>query len=132
MGTFSVSIGLAGLGRNNWITLDALVDTGASTTSLPSSLLRGLGIEPIMQQSFRFAQGEVRVLDIGQAFIRIEGQEFITQVVFNEEGTSPLLGALSLEAAYMAVNPVDQKLVPVEGLLMQATSQVRSAGGGYD
>ncbi len=132
MGTFSVSIGLAGLGRNNWITLDALVDTGASTTSLPSSLLRGLGIEPIMQQSFRFAQGEVRVLDIGQAFIRIEGQEFITQVVFNEEGTSPLLGALSLEAAYMAVNPVDQKLVPVEGLLMQATSQVKSAVGGYD
>ena len=122
MGTFSVSIGLAGLGRNNWITLDALVDTGASTTSVPSSLLRGLGIEPIIQKGFRFAQGEVRVLDIGQAFIRIEGQEFITQVVFNEEGTSPLLGALALEGAYMAVNPVDQKLVPVEGLLMRDTA----------
>ena len=118
MGTFSVSIGLAGLGRNNWITLDALVDTGASTTSLPSSILRELGVVSIMQKNFRFAQGEIRNLDIGQAFIRIEGQEFITQVVFNEEGTTPLLGALSLEAAYMAVNPVDQTLVPVEGLLL--------------
>lgn len=122
MGTFSVSIGLAGLGRNNWITVDALVDTGASTTSLPSSLLSGLGIEPMMQKSFRFAQGEVRSLDVGQAYIRIEGQEFITQVVFNEEGTTPLLGALSLEEAYMAVNPIDQKLVPVEGLLMQSAN----------
>ena len=118
MGTFYVSIGLAGLGRNNWITLDALVDAGASTTSLPSSTLRELGIEPKMQKSFRFAQGETRYLDVGQALIRIEGQEFITQVVFNDEGTTPLLGALSLEGAYMAVNPVDQTLVPVEGLLM--------------
>ena len=118
VGTFSVSIGLSGLGRDNWITLDALVDTGASTTSVPSSLLRRLGVEPIMQKSFRFAQGDVRELDVGQAYIRVEGQEFITQVVFNEEGTTPLLGALSLEGAYMAVNPVDQKLVPVEGLLM--------------
>ena len=118
MGTFSVSIGLAGLERNNWIAVDALVDTGASTTSLPSSTLKELGIEPIMKKSFRFAQGEIKNLEVGQAFIRIEGQEFITQVVFNEEGTTPLLGALSLEGAYMAVNPVDQKLVPVEGLLM--------------
>ncbi len=75
-----------------------------------------------MQKSFRFAQGEVRSLDVGQAYIRIEGQEFITQVVFNEEGTTPLLGALSLEEAYMAVNPIDQKLVPVEGLLMQSAN----------
>ena len=118
MGTFSVSIGLAGLGRNSWITLDALVDTGASTTSLPSSMLRGLGIDPIMQKSFRFAQGDVRDLDVGQAYIRIQGQEFITQVVFNAEGTTPLLGALSLEGAYMAVDPAGQRLVPVEWLLM--------------
>ena len=98
--------------------MDALVDTGASTTTLPSSILTELGVEPIMQKSFRFAQGETRSLDVGQAFIRIEGQEFITQVVFNDEGTTPLLGAQSLEGAYMAVNPVDQTLVPVEGLLM--------------
>ena len=98
--------------------MDALVDTGASTTSLPSSMLRELGIEPIMRKSFRFAQGEISHMDVGQAFIRIEGQEFITQVVFNEEGTTPLLGALSLEGAYMAVNPVNRTLVPVEGLLM--------------
>ena len=118
MGMFSVPIGLAGLGRNNWATMDALVDTGASTTSVPASLLRSLGIEPRTQQSFRFANGEVRKLDVGEAFIRIEGQEFITQVVFNEEGTPALLGALSLEAAFMAVDPVGQRLIPVEGLLM--------------
>ena len=98
--------------------MDALVDTGASTTSLPSSMLRELGIEPIMRKSFRFAQGEVREMPVGEARIRLAGKEFTTQFVFNDEGTAPLLGALALEAAYMAVDPVGQRLIPVEGLLM--------------
>lgn len=89
-------------------------------------MLRRLGVRPVSTERFRFAQGEVRELPVGYTWIRIEGQEFITQVVFNEEGTSPLLGALALEAAYMAVDPVGQRLIPVEGLLMQVT---RPAGG---
>ncbi len=118
MGTFTVEIALANLDRASWVSVDALVDTGASTTTVPGSLLRQLGIAPIMQQNFRFAQGEVRSLDVGQVWIRVEGQEFITQVVFNAEGTTPLLGALALESAYLAVNPVNRTLVPVEGLLL--------------
>ena len=94
MWTFTVEIGPANLERANWIVVDALVDTGASTTTAPSSVLRELGIVPIMTKDFRFAQGEVRSMQIGQAWIRIEGQEFVTQVVFNEEGTTPRAIAL--------------------------------------
>ena len=57
-------------------------------------------------------------MPVGYTWIRFAGKELMTQVIFNAEGTSPLLGALALEAAYMAVDPVGQRLISVEGLLM--------------
>ena len=114
MGTFYLAIEQGA----NWTTLDALVDTSASAISVPASVLRDLGVRPVSTERFRFAQGEVRELPVGYTWIRFAGKELMTQVIFNAEGTSPLLGALALEGAYMAVDPVGQRLIPVEGLLM--------------
>ena len=118
MGSFCTAIELGNKEGSNWRTLDALVDTGASTTSIPASLLQELGVRPVATERFRFAQGEVRELPVGYTWLRFAGKELVTQVIFNAEGTSPLLGAMALEAAYMAVDPVGQRLIPVEGLLM--------------
>ena len=118
MGTFSVRIAIGDQERERWTTLDALVDTGASITSVPASVLRDLGVEPITRKRFRFAQGETRSMDVGQTWIRVEGEEVVTLVLFNQEGTPPLIGALALEALFVAVDPVAQKLVPGEGLMM--------------
>ena len=57
-------------------------------------------------------------MPVGYTWIRFAGKELMTQVIFNAEGTSPLLGTLALEAAYVAVDPVGQRLLPVDGLLM--------------
>ncbi len=97
--------------------MDAMVDTGASITSAPASVLRELGVEPIDRQRFEFGQGETRTMDIGQTWLRVEGKERITLVLFNEENTQPLLGALALESLFMGVDPVGQKLVPVDGFI---------------
>lgn len=59
MGTFNVQISIGDQQRAQWIDLDALVDTGASITSVPASVLRQLGVTPLMQQRFQFGQGEV-------------------------------------------------------------------------
>ena len=118
MGTFSVQIAVGDQERRRWTTLDALVDTGASITSVPSSVLLSLGVEPVAQEPFRFGQGETRMMEIGRIWLRVEEKEIYTLVLFNEEGTPPLLGALALETAFMGVDPVAQKLVPVEGLMM--------------
>ncbi len=90
-----------------WRVMDALVDTGASIMSAPSSALRDLGVRPV--------EGEVREMPIGQTWIRFAGKELITQMLFNEEGTSTLLGALALEGTFLGVDPVEQKRVPVTG-----------------
>ncbi len=44
------------------------------------------------------------------------------------EGTQPLLGALALEGVFMGVDPVAQRLVPVEGLMMRVASEWRLLG----
>ena len=118
MGTFSVDIEIGDSTREQWITMNALVDTGASITSMSASTLRELGVEPVTSERFKFAQGEVRTMEIGYTWLRFAGKEILTQVLFNEEGSPPLLGALALESAYMGVDPVEQRLIPVQGLMM--------------
>ena len=94
--------------------MDALVDTGAFMTSVPASALRSLGVQPTGKRRVRFGQGEVRQLDYGQTWLRFNGQEIMTFILFNEEGTTPLLGSYALEGLFMAVDTVAQQLVPLE------------------
>ena len=117
MGIFRVQIGVGDAERERWTQLNALVDTGASITAVPASVLRELGVQPSMRRRFESAHGESREMDVGQTWVRVEGEEIITLVLFNDEGTTPLLGALALEAAFLGVDPVHQKLVSVAGLI---------------
>ena len=86
-------------------------------TSAPASLFRGLGVEPETEMLFEFAQGEVRTMEVGYTWIRLLGKEIMTQVMFNEEGTPPILGAMALENAFLGVDPVAQRLIPIRGLM---------------
>src|ERR1700686_3790876 len=52
----------------------ALVDTGATDTFLPASVLRKLGIEPSARRSYELADGTEQVLPIGFGAIEILGQ----------------------------------------------------------
>ena len=117
MGTFSTQIDIGPLDRKKWERLDALVDTGASASAVPASLLRELGVEPLFRQSFTYASGQVQHMDMGQMWLRLGEREIITLVLFNDEGSEPLLGALALEGMFLGVDPVGQKLVPVGGLM---------------
>lgn len=119
LGTFQVDIEISGAATENWVTVSALVDTGATMTAVPASVLKQLGVEPTTRKAFQFAQGEVRTMDVGYARVRVEGQEIITQVFFNNEGTPSLLGAIALENAFLGVDPLAQRLIPVHGLMMK-------------
>lgn len=117
MGIFRIEIGIGDAERERWTTLEALVDTGASITAVPASVLRDLGVEPTMRRRFESAHGVSREMEVGQTWVRVEGEEVFTYVLFNDEGTTPLLGALALEMAFLGVDPVHQKLVSVAGLI---------------
>ena len=118
MGVFTVGMEIGDGERERWTEVGALVDAGASITAVPGSTLRALGVEPLMRQTFRFAQGEFRSMDVGQTWVRVDGREVVTLVLFNDEGTPPLLGALALESLFLGVDPVGKRLIAVDGLMM--------------
>ena len=117
LSSFSVEIGIGDPMREQWTTFDALVDPGAFMTSIPASILRELGIEPVDKRNFQIAEGETRQMEIGYARIRLEGKEGIAQFIFNDDGTSPVIGRLTLDGMLLEFDPDTQTFTPKVGLL---------------
>ncbi len=112
MGTFSWPVRISDMSGGPSRELDAIVDTGAAYTTLPGWLLRELGIASVGQRRFLLADGRRVDMDYGQAWVAINGEKVVTIVVFGEDGSPPLLGAYTLEGLGLAVDPVEQRLVP--------------------
>ena len=117
MGTFNVTIEVSDIEGQRFEELEALADTGATTTMIPASILSQLGITPTQRRVFEYADGSQVELDIAQAMVRLEGREVITLVIFGEESVGALLGAYTLEGLFLGVDPYNQRLIPVRGVL---------------
>ena len=117
MGTFNVKINIGNKESAQWTSINAMVDTGAFLTSTPSSVLHDLGVSPFRRQGFILADGTSKRMDVGEVLIRIDGREATTQVVFNDEDTQPLLGALALEELFLVVDPISRRLVPMDDII---------------
>ena len=117
MGTFHVAIELGSLDGSRWEFVEALVDTGASHSIFPASLLRQLGIEPTERWPFRLADGGLRELDIGEVQVRVGGRQCFSIVAFggNDEA---VLGRLSLDELGLGVDLAEATLRPVPGYLV--------------
>ncbi|MDE2938932.1 MAG: hypothetical protein OXR67_08430 [Chloroflexota bacterium] len=118
MGVFSVEIEIGSTNREDFQSLSAMVDTGAVFSRAPASLLQDIGVAPDDEGRFRTADNRVVTRPTGKVWIRLQGKEFTTRIIFGEEGETPLLGAIALEEAMLAVDPHNGVLVPVEGWLL--------------
>ena len=94
--------------------LEVTVDTGSTFTAVPRALLQRLGVPVRRSARSRLADGSSVPVDIGWTVVRLEDQTFATQVIFAEENQPSLLGVVTLEDALLAVDPVGQRLAPVE------------------
>ena len=117
MGTFSVRIQVGDQEGRQYVAVDALVDTGSSDTVLPQDTLRELGVTPVDRFTYSLADETIVEYDVGEARIRLDGRERTTQVVFGPEGVTPLLGATTLQLFHLGVDPLQEQLEPVTGLL---------------
>lgn len=116
MGIFNVDVSIGDIEQQDWVDLSATVDTGAFLMSMPGSLLRSMGVDPSFTENVRMADGRTRSLDVGQIWLRLNGREVITLVAFNDDYTTPLLGSLALETLRMYVDPVGQRLFPMDSI----------------
>ena len=124
LGTFSVPIQVGDRAGGQFVQVEALVDTGASDTVLPQDLLQGLGITAVDRLTYSLADETVVEYDVGEARLRLDGREWTTQVVFGPEGVTPLLGATTLQLFHLGVDPLQEQLVPVRGLLKRLRQEV--------
>lgn len=122
MGTFHVAIEIGDPAGTRWQTVQALVDTGASYTVVPSRILAALSVQPTARWPFEFPDGREVQLDVGQTPVRINGERTTTIVVFGPDDGEPLLGAYTLEGLRLAADPVRQRLIQVPGLLMRTVT----------
>ena len=118
MGTFSVDIEIGDPEGREFVVVNALVDTGATYTALPESLLHRLGVRPRVNRRFRLADGRVVRLPLGATVMRLAEEEWPVPVIFAPEDVSPLLGATALEAFSLVVDPNEGRLVPSDALLL--------------
>lgn len=118
MGTFRHPIALGNPTGTEFEVLNALVDTGATYTSVPSALLERLEVEPTEAIEFTLANGSKITRDIGQTHIRAAGKQAVTFVVFGDEDDNTLLGSYALEGLRLAVDPYNSRLVPNELFLL--------------
>jgi len=128
MSAFRVRIEIGDQSGQRFERLEALVDTGATYTWVPRSILDRLGIQPVEQRPFVLADGREIRYDIGWTMVRLDGKVLPSLIVFGEEETEPLLGVVTLEGFGLGVDAVNERLIPTPGLLKRLTVSSASIG----
>lgn len=97
--------------------IEFLIDSGAIYSVVPSEVLGRLGIQPLAEQEFRLANGMKITRKKGGALFRYGNRVGVSDVIFGEEGDSLLLGAFTLEALGLALDPLRRELRPLPMIL---------------
>ena len=83
-------------------------------------MLRRLGVQVQSSGTFRLADGRRVKRDLGQTRVRINGQEATAPVVFGDDDAQPRLGMVTLGILGLGIDPVEMRLIPVNGLMKAA------------
>ena len=98
-------------------TVEFLVDSGAIYSVVSAKVLKKLKIKPLDKQEFRLANGDRIIRKKGVAVFRYGERVGGADVIFGEEGDSALLGALTLEALGLVLDPLRRELKPLPMIL---------------
>jgi predicted aspartyl protease len=97
--------------------IEFLVDSGAIYSVVPATVLRRLKIKPIGREEFRLADGSTISRKKGVALFKYGGKAGGADVIFGNPGDSQLLGAFTLEALGLALDPLKRELRPLPMVL---------------
>ena len=95
-----------------------LVDSGAVYSVVQGDILRRLGIRPHRTRKFHLADGQEIERQVGDAYFEYKGVGGAAPVLFGESGDANLLGATTLEALELVLDPFKRELRPMTLSLM--------------
>jgi len=95
-----------------------LVDSGVVYSVVPKNILKSLGIKPTSFEEFILANGEIIRRPIGNAYFEYQGKVRAAPVVFGDKGVF-LLGATTIEAFGLVLDPIRRELRPLPMVLMK-------------
>jgi len=84
---------------------------------VPAPIFDKLGIKPIGEQQYLRADGHKIISRKGIAFFRYGDCIGGADAIFGEKGDSTLLGALTLEAIGLMLDPIKRELRPLPMIL---------------
>lgn len=93
--------------------LEFLIDSGAAYSVAPRQVLEALGIQAEDEREFILADGTKISRKLGIARFEYNGKKGGAPVIFGEKGDSTLLGATTLEAMGLALDPLKRSLIPL-------------------
>jgi clan AA aspartic protease len=118
MGSFSVDVTVGNLSRparNRHVS--AMVDTGATYTTLPQEVVEDLGCRTIGSRRVVLANGSEEEWPITYIWLTVGGREGPTFALIGPSGGPALLGTVTLEELALVVDHVAKRLVPVRSYL---------------
>jgi len=104
--------------------VEFLIDSGAIYSVVPAPILERLGIQPLAVQEFRLADGSKITRQKGIALFKYGERIGGADVIFGEEGDSVLLGAFTLEALGLSLDPLRRELKPLPMILASVVGEL--------
>lgn len=123
MNTFRYPMEIGGADQGRFEQIEAWVDTGASYSLIPHTVLQRSGYSPTGRRRFRLADGSIIERDVCRVNLRIGEEVQYTLCVFGDGESEPLLGATALEEFTLGADPVNHTLVPVASNLLGFTPE---------
>lgn len=90
---------------------DTLVDTGATTLSLPGAMIRSLGLLPIRARRVLTTAGVREVATFGAVRLTVNGRDCVCDVTEIDDACPVLIGQVPLELMDFVVDPGRRALV---------------------
>ncbi len=120
MGTFEVEFEVGDPEGRRFERLRGLVDTGSSYLFVPREVLDRLGVSATRTRRFVLASGQRVDYDAAWVAVRLNDETNPVLCVFGDRGSQPLVGAMVLETFGLGVDPLNERLVPVDMWLATA------------
>ena len=118
MGLTHITLQVANPARpRKTLPVEFLVDSGAVYSVVPGGTLRKLGVKAHSKQIFTLADGSHITRRKGDLLFKMDGHQGTAPVIFGETGDSTLLGAVTLEALGVILDPIKREFRPLPMIL---------------